>query len=105
MSEYSELLDRISPLIEHLVELQRVALIQLKPVAEEIIRSGSRDARLIEQTLDKLLDFCGNEEVLLLYRRLCRHYFDIDPSATVSYVKAYREMYDPESEHISEAKG
>jgi hypothetical protein len=105
MSDYSELLDRISPLVEHLAELQRMALIQLKPITEEIIRSGSRDARLIEQTLDRLLDFCGNDDVLQLYRRLCRHYFDIDPSATVSYVKAYREMYDSESEHISEAKG
>lgn len=32
--------------------------------------------------------------VLHLYRRLCRHYFDIDPVATVSYINAYREWWD-----------
>lgn len=27
-------------------------------------------------------------------KRLCRYYFDIDPEVTVSYVHAYREMWD-----------
>jgi len=43
-----------------------------------------------------LLDFCGHAPTLQLYRRLCRHYFDIDPVATVSYINAYREMWDSE---------
>lgn len=54
----------------------------------------SRDARRIERTLDGLLDFCGNPPTLDLYRRLCRHYFDIDPVATASYINAYRELWD-----------
>ncbi len=36
---------------------------------------------------------------VLLYRRLCRHYCEIDPVATVSYVNTYRELWDsPEQE-------
>jgi hypothetical protein len=31
---------------------------------------------------------------LSLYKKLCRYYFAIDPEATVSYVNAYREMWD-----------
>jgi hypothetical protein len=104
MTETSDFIDRIAPLVERIGELQRIALVELKPVVERIIRSGSRDARSIEQTLDRLLDFCGNDDVLMLYRRLCRHYFDIDPAATASYVNSYREMYDSESDHFSEAK-
>jgi hypothetical protein len=29
-----------------------------------------------------------------LYRRLCRHYFAIDPAATAFYIHTYREMWD-----------
>jgi len=34
--------------------------------------------------------------MLVLYRKLCRYDFDIDLEATVSYVNAYREMWDEE---------
>ncbi len=36
-------------------------------------------------TLDGLLDFCFDPEALLLYRKLCRYYFTIDPVATAFY--------------------
>ena len=69
------------------------------PVVDSIIRIQSRDVRYIERTLDGLLDFCGYDPALQLYRRLCRHYYDIDPAATVGYVNAYREMWDSEPEN------
>jgi len=30
----------------------------------------------IERCLDGMLDFCFDDEVLLLYKKLCRYYFD-----------------------------
>ena len=44
--------------------------------------------------LDGLLDFCGHAPVLALYRKLCRHYYDIDPVATAEHVYTYRERWD-----------
>jgi hypothetical protein len=44
------------------------------------------------------LGFCGDERLLLLYRRLCRHLWDLDPAAAVAYVNFYREMYDPKGD-------
>jgi hypothetical protein len=41
-----------------------------------------------------MLNFCFDDGMLVLYKKLCRYYFDIDPKATVSYVHAYREMWD-----------
>jgi len=32
--------------------------------------------------------------LLAIYKKLCRSYFDIDQEATVFYVNAYREMWD-----------
>ncbi|MBI4028001.1 MAG: hypothetical protein HY360_23655 [Verrucomicrobia bacterium] len=74
--------------------LNRKALREYTPVVEGILRSRSRDVHHIEHTLDGLLDFCGYAPVLLLYKKLCRHYFLINPVATASYINAYREMWD-----------
>ena len=65
---------------------------------DSIVRARSKDIRHIEHTLDGLLDFCFDPEALLLYKKLCRHYYDIDPSATAEYVHFYREMWDSEPE-------
>ena len=55
-------------------DLQQQAEQEYRPVVDEILRTGSRDARYIERTLDGLLDFCGHEPVLAMYKQLCRHY-------------------------------
>ena len=75
-------------------DLQRQAAQAYLPVADDILRTRSRDTQHIEHALDGLLDFCGHEPVLQLYKKLCRHYWDIDPAATADYVNAYREYWD-----------
>jgi hypothetical protein len=41
-----------------------------------------------------MLDFCFDAEMLLLYKKLCHYYFAIDLEAIVSYVYAYRDLWD-----------
>jgi len=94
----------IRELAESISDLNRQAVREYAPVVDSIIRIRSRDVRYIERTLDGLLDFCGYEPTLQLYRQLCRYYYDIDPVATVSYVNAYREMWDSEPENTSVVK-
>ena len=87
-------MEAISILVGSVLDLQQRAAQQYLPVVDEIVRSRSRDVQLIEHTLDGLLDFCGHEPVLRMYKKLCRHYWDIDPAATADYVNAYREYWD-----------
>lgn len=84
----------ILKLAESLRDIQRQAAQQYQPVVDDILHTRSRDTEYIEHTLDRLLDFCGDETVLQMYRKLCRHYWDIDPAATAYYVNAYREYWD-----------
>lgn len=93
MSDFDSLFESIGPIAERIQDLQRQAAQQYKPVVDDILRSGYRDANQIEHTLDRLLDFCCHEPVLQLYKRLCRHYWDIDPAATADYIKVYREQW------------
>ena len=102
MNDYDELLSSVKELAAGLQALHRLAVEQSTPVVEGILRSRSRDVRHIEQTLDRLLDHCCYDPALLLYRRLCRHYWEIDPVATVSYINAYRELWDTPDEPSEE---
>ena len=99
MSDYANMLESISALAGSLRGINQQAVREYTPVVEAILRSRSRDARHIERTLDGLLDFCGHEPALQLYKKLCRYYFSINPAVTAEYIYAYRDMWD------SEAKG
>ena len=81
-------------LADNMRDLQRQAAQQYLPVVDDILRTRSRDTRHIEHTLDGLLQFCGHEPVLQLFKKLCRYYWEIDPEATADYINAYREYWD-----------
>ncbi len=76
--------------------LNRQAVQEYTSVVEGILHSRNRDIIHIEHTLDGLLSFCGYEPALVLYKKLCRHYWNLDQFATARYVDAYREMWDSE---------
>ena len=65
---------------------------------EAILQEKCRDSQRIEYLLDGMLDFCFDGEMLCLYKKLCRYYYKINPVATVSYVHAYREIWDEEED-------
>ena len=88
----------LEALVGQLQRLQLQAAQQYQPAVDALLRDASRDVHQIEHTLDGLLDFCGHAPVLAMYRRLCRHYWDIDPAAAADYVKAYREQWDCEED-------
>jgi hypothetical protein len=102
MSDYDTTLQSIRELAGGLAHINRLAAQQYRPVVDGILREGSTDVRRIEETLDGMLGFCGDDAVLLMYRQLCRHYWTIDPAATASYVRAYREQWDPGDLHTGD---
>ena len=96
MSDYDDM-QAIRTLAGSMRDLQGQAAQQYLPIVDDILRTRSRDTQHIEHTLDGLLDFCGHEPVLQLYKKLCRHYWDIDPAATADYINAYREFWDSDA--------
>lgn len=98
MSNFDSLREEIGALARDMRDLQEQAARQYKPVVDEILHTRSRDVRHIEHTLDRLLDFCGHQPVLHLYKKICCYYWDIDPAATADYVNTYREYWDNDSQ-------
>jgi hypothetical protein len=95
-SRIDDFVKRIGELAKGTQKLAGVAVQQYSIEVEAILKAQSRDSRRIERCLDGMLGFCFDDEMLALYKKLCRHYFDVDPEATVSYVHTYREMWDEE---------
>ena len=90
-------------LAKSIVALQKEAVKQTllvwKPEAERIISTKSKDIKTIEHTLDALCEVAFDDEVLLLFKKLCRYYYDIDPVATAEQIQFYREMWGNEEEN------
>jgi len=63
---------------------------------EDIINNQITDHNHIELTFDGMLDFCYDDEMLLLYKKLSRYYFTVNPQGTANYINYYRERYEEE---------
>ena len=92
------LIQQISELAKHSQKLALQAVKQYSDEVEDILKKQSRDSKRIERYLDGMLDFCFDDNMLFLYKKLCRYYYDIDPEATISYIYIYREMWDEQVE-------
>jgi hypothetical protein len=88
----------IGALAESISALARGTEKEYAPIVDSIVRAHSQDIRHIERTLERLLHFCFDPGVLLLFKKLCRYYFSIDPVATSKYISIYRDMCDCETE-------
>ena len=85
-----------------IVALRREAVKQTlqywKPEADRIINTKSKDINAIEHALDALCEVAFDDEVLTVFKNLCRYYYDIDPQTTAEQIQFYRKMWDNNEE-------
>lgn len=104
MNPASTLDSNLRQLAERMQSLFRDAIAQANTEVDDIVQHNDRDTGRIEHQLDHMLGFCCDPNMLLAYKRLCRHYFAIDPAATAGHIDAYREMWDtPDATDIEDA--
>ncbi len=96
MEKDDEYKDFVDGLAAQFRALNDMAVREYTPLIDDICsRIASRNE--VEKLLDYLLDFAGNDKILLLSRRVCRHYFQIYPDSIAWYIMEYRKEYDRES--------
>ena len=88
-------IDTIKEMALQLKKINEVAYDQYMPIAFDLC---SRIATLseVEYTLDRMLDYCGDDAVLGLFKDVCRHYFNIYPEMIAYQINSYRETWDTE---------
>jgi hypothetical protein len=87
----------IKTITEKLRELSKKAIPHLENEVHSLIHNAEKDDQRIENLLDELLNYCYDEKVLMLFKKLCRYYLVLNPEAVTGYVQFYREMWDCES--------
>lgn len=100
--DLTESVEAINEFIETRRQLVAISIPHFSQIVETIIRTKSTDTHFIEHTLDGLLDICFDESILELFKSLCRYYYNIDPLATVTYVEAYRNMWDSDAKMLED---
>ena len=67
---------------------------------EQVTDICSREASRseVEHLLDYMLDFCGDEKILHLFKKVCRQYLQKYPDVIESEIQFYKEYYDIDKE-------
>jgi len=89
-----DFLNQMKSSFQGLFQLGQQANQIYRPQVEAIIQNKIANPNEIELLLDYMLGFCFDSDILLLYKKLCRYYFRINPHATAEYIYAYRDMWD-----------
>ena len=74
----------------------KLALQEIKPQANAVIRGRINNENEIDFMLDQMLSFCYDNEMLQLYKAVLRSIIAKYPRVVHSHVYAYYEMFDPE---------
>lgn len=85
----------IAHIMENMKQVHNEAYNLYSPIVDDACRTILPEVEL-ERLFDKLLDFASDEKILLLYKKLCRRYFEIYPVCVSEYIYAYREMWEDE---------
>lgn len=93
-----EFFERMGELVNEGNRVARQAYSLYAQEVDLVLKTQSRDRIHIEHLLDGILSFCFDTEILALYKKLCHYYYKLDSDATASYVNAYREMWDDDTE-------
>lgn len=90
----------IFELCKELVSLQKQLVVQVLDYSgvevDFIISNQIKDEKRIEHALDLLLDAAFDEQVLEIFKKLCRYYYFLNPESAIWYVNQYKESYDDE---------
>ena len=74
------------------------ALYRFTPIAEDIISGKIAGENNIGYQLDFMLDYCFDDHVLALYKRVLRSLYPKYPELVADYVYAYRDMWDSDDD-------
>lgn len=89
-------LDGFKELAESINKITEDAFLIYEEQVDRIYRNKIKDEKEIERVIEALLDYSYNDKILLLFKRICRYYYKINPEVTYEYIMIYRDLWDDE---------
>ena len=93
---HSEFMNGIGELAKQMQNSVEQALYQFTPIAEGIIAGRITEEDTIDHHLSSMLDFCYDDTVLLLFKRVLRSLYKKYPDLVSDYVHAYFDVWGGE---------
>lgn len=87
-------LDSFRELAESINKITQEAFLIYEAQVDIIYRNKIKNEKEIERVIDALLEYCYDDKMVFLFKRLCRYYYEINPTVTYEYVNIYRELWD-----------
>ena len=84
----------IMRMAEQIKALSNVAVLQYTNIVNDILDGNTTDVQEIAYIMDGMLDFCQFNEMLLLFKRLCRGLYLKHPELVQDNILYYRKMWD-----------
>jgi hypothetical protein len=69
-----------------------------RPIAKRILSGQITSPNEIEHILDHMLDYCFDDEMLFLYKRICRHLIHKQPELVYNAVMNYKFVWDSDGD-------
>lgn len=88
--------DEIKEIAENIKALSTQAFFIYKPIVDGLCSRKTVNARELESILDELLSLCISDEILGLFKQVCRNFYNQYPEIITDYVMFYKEMYGEE---------
>ena len=63
---------------------------------EDICSERTVERKELENVLDGLVSVCLSDEMLVLFKQVCRKFYNQYPEIITDYVMFYKEMYEGE---------
>lgn len=97
----TEYINKIDAIAKSIKGLSQQAFWAYKPIVDDICsrKSVSVKANELEPILDGLLSVCISDEILALFKQVCRQFYNRYPEMIADYVMLYKELYENEDEN------
>ena len=97
LNQYVEkLVKDLEPMVQQMKIINDHAVVAYTPLVDDLCRRKASQNE-VELMLDYLLMFAGDNRILVLYKRVCRTYWQTYPESIAFYIMEYRKEYDPAS--------
>lgn len=90
----------IKALAESIAILYKESYMIYKPIVDEICSGRKVESKELENVLDGLVSMCMSDEMLSLFKRVCRRFYNQYPEIITDYVLFYKEMYEEEGDDL-----
>lgn len=90
--DFSDLIDNLQPMIREMDGLYKVAFGLLSAQADDACTHYWSEDQ-VEKLLDEMIGYCTWPDTLQLFKRVCRHYWNLYPEMVAYQVHSYLDFF------------